>query len=448
MARRKLLKIQDRQELFGVPIDEDSLIRHYTLSPADRLEIAVRRRKHNQLGFAAQLCMMRYPGRTLMANEIPPRGMLNYIAEQLDADPENFSSYARREPTRLEHVSHLLAYLGMRTAAAPDRRAALMSAIETAATTDKGSSIAKAIITTMRDRNVVLPAPDTVERIGLAARAIARRRAETALISGFSPEQLQSLDDLLKVDPAIAQTRFHWLRSAPDAPGASNLVAMMERLSFIRAIDIDPRLQGRIHSGRWDQMIREGDVTPAWLTADFNASRRRATIVAQVIKLGQKLTDDAVTMFIKLIGRLFSRANNRKKQRHAETRKETAKALRLFLDTISALQAANDNDEDAIETINRHVGWHRLLQAKPALEAMVENGDPDPLLVAVEQYASVRKYAALFLRTFAFRSARRNDPLLAAIEILKSLYEDGRRSLPDRVPVAHLGVTARKLGSE
>ena len=130
MARRKLLKIQDRQELFGVPTDEDSLIRHYTLSPADRLEIAVRRRKHNQLGFAVQLCLMRYPGRTLPANEIPPRTMLHYIAEQLDADPESFSSYARREPTRLEHVSHLLAYLGMRTAAAPDRRAALMSAIE------------------------------------------------------------------------------------------------------------------------------------------------------------------------------------------------------------------------------------------------------------------------------------------------------------------------------
>jgi hypothetical protein len=32
----------------------------------------------------------------------------------------------------------------------------------------------------------------------------------------------------------------------------------------------------------------------------------RALIVAQVIKLGEKLTDDAVTMFIKLIGRLFS----------------------------------------------------------------------------------------------------------------------------------------------
>ncbi|RWG08537.1 MAG: DUF4158 domain-containing protein, partial [Mesorhizobium sp.] len=62
MRRRKLLKDQDRHRLFSVPTDEDSLIRHYSLSSADRLEIGLRRREHNQLGFAVQLCLMRHPG--------------------------------------------------------------------------------------------------------------------------------------------------------------------------------------------------------------------------------------------------------------------------------------------------------------------------------------------------------------------------------------------------
>ncbi len=369
MARRKLLKIQERQELFDVPADEDSLIRHYSLSPDDRLEIEVRRRKHNQLGFAVQLCLMRHPGRTLMANEVPPQAMLNYVAEQVGADPGTFELYARREETRRDHIIHLLGYLELRSATAQDRRAVLLSAIEAAATTDKGISIAKAIIAAFQERRVLLPAVDTIERIGLAARAIARRRAEAALIADLSPERRQGLDDLLKVDPAIGQTRFHWLRSAPDAPGAANLVGLAERIAFLRTLDIDPRLQARILSGRWDQMIREGDVTPAWLASDFNANRRHATIVAQVIKLGQKLTDDAVTMFIKLIGRLFSQANNRKKQRHMNSRLETSKALRLFLETISALQAANDNDENAIEILDRQVGWHRLPQICRGLPA-------------------------------------------------------------------------------
>lgn len=67
-----------------------------------------------------------------------------------------------------------------------------------------------------------------------------------------------------------------------------------------------------------------------------------ATVVAQVIKFSQKLTDDVATMFIKLIARMFSQVNKRKKQRHMNSRIETSGALRLFLDTILALQAAND----------------------------------------------------------------------------------------------------------
>ena len=444
MARRTLLKVQDRRELFDIPTDEESLIRHYTLSPADRLEIELRRRKHNQLGFAVQLCLMRYPGRPLLPNETPPKAMLDYIAEQIDAAPFLFDLYARREETRRDHIGKLLRYLGARNATAEDRRAALVAAIETAATTDKGKPIAEAIIALFRESLVLLPAANRIERMGLAARAIARHRAERALLSDLDPEKLQALDNLLVVDPAIGQTRFHWLRSSPDAPAAGNLVGLTERIAFLRTLGIDPRLQALIPSGRWDQMVREGDATPAWLAADFNASRRRATIVAQIIKLGQKLTDDAVLMFIKLMGRLFSQANNRKKQRHMGARLETSKALRLFLDTIEALQAADDTDADPMKTLDRRVGWHRLLQVKPGLEAMVKNNDVSPLVTASEQHATVRKYAGVFLQTFTFHSRRRHDPLLAAIATLKLLYAEGRRVLPDRVPVGHMGKSERE----
>ncbi len=445
MAKRKLLKVQDRQALFDIPTDEDSLIRHYSLSPADRLEIEVRRREHNRLGFAVQLCLMRYPGRALMANEMPPKAMLNYIAEQIGADPATFDLYARREETRMNHVTHLLGYLEMRSPTAEDRRAALLSAIETASTTDKGVTIANTIIVSFRERRVLLPVTNMIERMGLAARAIARRRAEVALIADLDQQTLQMLDGLLEVDPTIGQTRFHWLRSAPDAPSAGNLVGLTERIVFLRTLGVDPRLQAQIPSGRWEQMVREGDATPAWLANDFNASRRRATIVAQVIKLGQKLTDDAVMMFIKMMGRLFSQANNRKKQRHMNARLETSKALRLFLDTILALQSANDTNADPMTTLDRQVGWHRLLQIKPGLEAMVESNDATALMMAAEQHATVRKYAGAFLQTFTFHSRRRHDPLLAAIAILKMLYTDGRRVLPDRVPIAHLAKSEREL---
>jgi hypothetical protein len=220
--------------------------------------------------------------------------------------------------------------------------------------------------------------PDgALEKIGIAGRAIARQRAEAALLEGLSVHQLDSLDALLAVDPAIQQTRLSWLRAAPDAPGADNLIGLMERLAFIRSMAVEPQRRERIHPERWTQIVREGDAAPAWLVADFNANRRRATIVAQLITLGERLTDEAVTMFNKVVGRLFARANTRRKQKYADTRQETTRVLRLFRDTLRALVVANDTGRNAIDVLDDEVGWHCLLQAQPEVEAMVRDADPD-----------------------------------------------------------------------
>lgn len=370
--------------------------------------------------------------------------MLRYVADQIGVDPEVFSLYARRGETRRDHTAHLMVYLDTRSATVQARRAALLAAIQTATMSDDGAAIASSVVSTFRQRRSLMPAIDTIERIGLAGRAIARRRAERTLIEDIPLDTLQSVDRLLEVDPSISQTRFHWLRSAPEAPGASNLVGLIERVAFLRALEIDPRLQMRISSGRWDQMIREGNATPAWLANDFNASRRHALIVAQIIKLGQKLTDDSVSMFIKLMDRLFSQANNRKKQRHMDCRPDTAKALRMFLDTITALQSANDYGRNALEVVDQKVGWHRLLRMKPELESMVEDNEASPLALAAEQYATVHKYAGAFLQAFTFQSARRHDPLLTAISLLKRLYAEKRRTLPERMSVTHLSQADRR----
>ena len=63
----------------------------------------MKRREHNRLGFAMQLCLLRYPGWPLRVEEQPPSNLLEFVAQQIDADPDEFGDYAAREPTRHEH---------------------------------------------------------------------------------------------------------------------------------------------------------------------------------------------------------------------------------------------------------------------------------------------------------------------------------------------------------
>lgn len=78
MPRRRILTDRSRSALFGIPTDQASLSRHYTLADDDIEHIGKRRLARNQLGFALQLCAFRYPGRLLEAGETIPLEMTEF----------------------------------------------------------------------------------------------------------------------------------------------------------------------------------------------------------------------------------------------------------------------------------------------------------------------------------------------------------------------------------
>ena len=76
MAHRPMLTTRQRSALFDLPADETSLLKHYILADDDLEHIRVRRRTENRIGFALQLCALRYPGRLLSPGEVIPEIVL------------------------------------------------------------------------------------------------------------------------------------------------------------------------------------------------------------------------------------------------------------------------------------------------------------------------------------------------------------------------------------
>ncbi len=62
MPRRSILSAAERESLLALPDTKDELIRHYTFSETDLSIIRQRRGPANRLGFAVQLCYLRFPG--------------------------------------------------------------------------------------------------------------------------------------------------------------------------------------------------------------------------------------------------------------------------------------------------------------------------------------------------------------------------------------------------
>ena len=90
MSRRKLLTEDERAHLFGIPIDEAGLARHYTLSPDDLELLHAKRGARNILGAAVQLALLRHPGFGLRSDEVVADALLRYLAGQLSVRPVRF----------------------------------------------------------------------------------------------------------------------------------------------------------------------------------------------------------------------------------------------------------------------------------------------------------------------------------------------------------------------
>jgi len=95
MPTKRLLSEAQRVRLAALPeMGHRELVRHCTLSEADLAAVSVRRGAANRLGFAAQLCLPRYPGRPLRQGEIVPRNVVEFVANQVGAHPDAFREYA------------------------------------------------------------------------------------------------------------------------------------------------------------------------------------------------------------------------------------------------------------------------------------------------------------------------------------------------------------------
>lgn len=445
MSSRQLLSPQSRAALFDPPAAPAAIVRHYTFSPDDMALIRRRRRDANRLGFATHLAYLRFPGRVLGGEEVPPADMLTFIASQIGGEPAAFSTYARRYETRWEHLGELQTYLGVRPFQRADYRAVAMVALEEATGTDRGEAIVRAMIQHLREHRILLPASVTLEKIGLAARARARKRAHKSLVDGLSGETIAGLEALITVGDDQDRTPFAWLREWPEAPSQKNLVGIVERLQSIRKLGVGPDREQRIHRARYAAIARETSILGAGHLSRFDDERRLATLVVFAREMEAILTDAALVVFDKMLGSVFRRADRAHKEHVVTRAKSLDGSTRALLGMAKAMLVAKDAGQDQVVAVERALGWKRLKELVAETEKSVANTREDNLGEIVGRYPTVRRMSPVLLDAFVFRSWKSDDSLLAALDALRALHASGHGNLPARPPMAFMKPAWRKV---
>ena len=100
--------------------------------------------------------------------------------------------------------------------------------------------------------------------------------------------------------------------------------------------------------------------------------------------------------------------------------------MQLFGNAIDTMDRAHETGDDPFETLDGEIGWQRLLNYRDEIAAFGELATGDPLELATERYACMRKFAPAFLETFSFSAPDPGGDLQDAVALLREQNQSGK----------------------
>ena len=444
MAHRRILTAGQRQALFGLPNDEVLCAQHYTLSEEDLKRINRRRKAGNRLGFALQLCALRYPGRLLQLGEVIPEAMVRMIASQTGDPWREIEDYGIRENTRYEHSAALQDEYGYRPFAGTARAEMTEWLSNAAVDTANASGLAESFMATLREARVIAPGLSIFERLCSIALIEAERYVEKRISGVLRHHDIGVLNSLISVEPGSNLTPLGQFRRPRGAVGERSLRDLSSRVKRLRAFNL-PELPSDIPVLRISRLARECDRMSISHLGDLNRSRRNALLVTFVHERLGTLTDEALDMADKMIGGLFKRAERRHLDALAKNKRAIGEIVRCHADLGTALIEARKTGGDPMMAIDKGIGWEVLERSAEAAERLRKPVNANLIERIDEEYPRLRRIAPILLETFNFRGPKSMTPLLNALALLNEFYVEKRRILSPEVPMAFVKPRWRKL---
>ena len=345
MARRTVLTSRQRSALFSLPQREADLLRHYTLSDEDLQNIGARRRPRNKLGFALQLCVLRYPGRLLAPGEFVPPAVVDFIGRQLDLVGDELADYAVRSETRHEHLAELRRLYGFRSfsggggtrARRPAPRRSATGAVERGS----GAQVRRGL-----SSHANHPAGHDDDRAALPDALVdAERQIEARIAERVPPGLRRDLEHLLEETVDAGVTRFVWLRQFEPGSNSADANRLLDRREHLRRLNVPEGLFHDVPAHRITRLRRQGERYFADGLRELPDNRRLAILAVCAFEWEMFLADAVVETHDRIVGRTYREAA---RTCDAQLGNETAsvrEALRAFAELGTALIGAKDTGE-------------------------------------------------------------------------------------------------------
>jgi hypothetical protein len=439
------LTAKERERLASFPDDIPhwDLLTSFTLTDEDHTFMKTYWNDPHRLGVALQLGAVRYLGFCPTHLHAAPLDTIAFLAEQLHVDSTVFQDYGTRRMTRSAHFQAVLDHLGFRRVQEKEHEQLLTWLTERALEHDKPTLLLQMTGEHLKQQKMLRPGVTVLERLVVTARAQAHHESFHRLQPLLTPDCMAVLDRLLVPEQEAGKTPLYPLRQHATSNTPPALLDALDKLTLLHSWAVDQWDMTALNPNRQKFLARLGRKYTVQALRRMGPERRYPILLSLLKQTLIDLTDESIDIFDVCLASRHKKAREALKDYQYEIAETTETHSHL-------LQAIGDVVlDDAIH--DRHLRqaiYHHIPRA--TLQAAVKEAHtlrrPHGYFDFLDHhYSYIRQFAPQFLATLSFASHQDDHPLLAGLEVLRTLNTTKQRKLPDDAPVDFVPDTWRRF---
>ncbi|MCB0016189.1 MAG: Tn3 family transposase [Anaerolineales bacterium] len=423
----------------------EQIVARAQFSADDLAEIHKRRRDNNRLGFAYHLAFVR------LANRFPVQqplevvdDLLAFVSIQLNIDAAVIATYEQRQQTMAEHRAALLVYLQLRRFEAEETSQLEAYLFAEACRLEQTGPLLVQAKHFLQENGILFPADGALRRLIGTQRRLAREYIYGRIANSLSDDLREKLDALLLAGGSRL-TPFQSLKQPPRQPSPKSMLRLGEKLDMIQtttALDVDLSWLNNNYQRSLAHYAQRCSADRLRVLAE---ERRYAVLTCFLRQLYQDTIDHMVDMHDKLMLKVENRAQEEMDAEMRRQRRLIRHSLHSFHRLGQILLDDTIPDADLRGVLFQEVDKEQLVSQLTATESWLTGKYGHVFNLVVKRFYYLRQFSPILLEHLAFRHEEgAGKTVIQAIQLLQEMNGEGKRKLPDEVP---LGFVPRNIRS-
>lgn len=443
--QRELLNLVQREEYLNNLLDlsEYELVTYYTINQLDKRTIFERRTDRARIGYAVQLCLLRYPGFVPSNPKDIPLDIIEFIGEQIDVSPNEFLRFLERPTSLREHRQEIKERFRF-TSYSKQYDIKLLQHLEKAAEENQSTlNMLTLLINYLRDKKIIVPAFSYLETIIWQAKFESDQIAQQKLMSLIPSDQIEAINALLELRNQSNLSNLGWLKIPTKQASANTFKLIDEKIMYLNQFSYVAE-QLPISILKQKEYYRLANIYEASSLKELNTQKRIAVLICFTCQKRKQLIDQAIQIHASIMSSSIKHSKKKLDEITKKKKKALTTTVKRYVEIGELLIQAKEKHQNPIDLIQKQLKWDVFVADIAAAKGLQDTVVFDHYDFLTNKYSHLRTYSPALIKNFTFHPVDSSQSVTDGIQILRKVVETKQRHLPRSTPTDFLSERWKK----